>query len=70
MKQYNEKNAIKVIGIDLAKNSFQVHSVNQAGHKVMSKKMSRQKLKAFMMNLPPAWLVWKLVVAPITGPVC
>ena len=53
MKQYNEKYAIKVIGIDLAKNSFHVHGVNQAGHKLMSKKMSRQKLKAFMMNLPP-----------------
>ena len=41
MKEYNEKNAIKVIGIDLAKNSFHVHGVNQAGHKVKSKKMSR-----------------------------
>ena len=53
MKEYNEKNAIKVIGIDLAKNSFHVHGVNQAGPKVMSKKMSRQNLKTFMMNLPP-----------------
>lgn len=53
MQEYNEKNAIKVIGIDLAKNSFHVHGVNQAGHKVMSKKMSRQQLKTFMMNLPP-----------------
>ena len=53
MKEYNEKNAIKVIGIDLAKNRFHVHGVNQAGHKVMSKKMSRQQLKTFMMNLPP-----------------
>ena len=31
MKEYNEKNAIKV----------------------MSKEMSRQQLKTFMMNLPP-----------------
>ena len=53
MQEYNEKNAIKVIGIDLAKNSFHVHGVNQAGYKVISKKMSRQKLKLFMMNLPP-----------------
>ena len=53
MKQYNEKKAIKEIGIDLAKNSFHVNGVNQAGHKVMSKKMSRQPLKTFMMNLPP-----------------
>ena len=53
MRHCNEKNAIKVIGIDLAKNSFHVHGVNQAGHKVMSKKMSRQQLKTFMMNLPP-----------------
>ena len=53
MKEYNEKNAIKVIGIDLAKNSFHVHGVNQAGHRMMSKKISRQQLKTFMMNLPP-----------------
>ena len=53
MKEYNEKNAIKVIGIDLAKNSFHVHGVNQAAHKVKSKKMSRQQLKTCMMNLPP-----------------
>ena len=38
MKEYNEKNAIKVIGIDLAKNSFHVHGVNQAGHRVMRNK--------------------------------
>ena len=53
MKHDNEKNVTKVIGIDLAKNSFQVHGVNQAGYKVMSKKMSRQKLKTFMLNLSP-----------------
>ena len=39
MKHDNEKNVIKVIGIDLAKNSFHIHGVNQAGYKVMSKKM-------------------------------
>ena len=32
----------EVIGIDLAKSSFHIHGVNQAGYKVMSKKMSRQ----------------------------
>ena len=39
MKHDNKKNVIKVIGIDLAKNSFHIHGVNQAGYKVMSKKM-------------------------------
>ena len=53
MKHDNEKNVTKVIGIDLAKNIFHVHGVNQAGNKVMSKKMSRQQLKTFMMNLSP-----------------
>ena len=52
MKHDNEKNVIKVIGIDLAKNSFHIHGVNQAGYKVMSKKMSRQQIKLFMANLP------------------
>ena len=48
MKHDNEKNVIKVIGIDLAKNSFHI----QAGYKVMSKHMSRQQIKLFMANLP------------------
>ena len=56
MKQNNANNetkAIKVLGIDLAKNSFQLHGVDKKGHVVLKKKLSRHKLTAFIANLPP-----------------
>jgi transposase len=52
MNKYNGKKAIRVVGIDLAKRSFQLHGVDKAGRKVMSEKLSRAKMNAFMMNLP------------------
>ena len=53
MSDYNEKKAIRVVGIDLSKKSFQLHGVNNVGHKVMNRKVSRAKIKEFMVNLPP-----------------
>jgi transposase len=51
--EHNAKPAIKIVAIDLAKNSFHVHGADDQGRKVMSKKMSRSKLAKFMANLPP-----------------
>ena len=51
--QKEDANPIKVIGIDLAKNSFHVYGVNAAGCKVLSKKINRQQLPAFIANFPP-----------------
>lgn len=44
---------LSVLGIDLAKNVFQVHGVDRRGHKVLSKRVPRAKLLAFVANLPP-----------------
>jgi len=44
---------IKTLGIDLAKDSFQLHGVNDLGQAVARKKLSRRKLILFMINLPP-----------------
>lgn len=41
------------IGIDLAKNVFQVHGVDERGHLVLRKQIRRDQLVAFMVNLPP-----------------
>ena len=49
----NEKKVITVLGIDLAKNSFQLHGVDKDGRVVLKKKLSRYKLAAFMANLSP-----------------
>lgn len=44
---------IKVLGIDLAKNVFQLHGTDAKGKRVLSKRMSREKLTEFMANLSP-----------------
>ncbi len=43
---------ISVLGIDLAKSSFQLHGVDQSGNVVYKKTHGRQKLKEYMVNLP------------------
>ena len=43
---------VKIIGIDLAKNVFQLHGVDQHGQIVLQKRLSRRKLAEFMANLP------------------
>lgn len=45
---------IKVLGIDLAKNVFQIHGADAKGKCVLRKRLSRAKLKTFVVNLPPA----------------
>jgi len=44
---------IKVIGIDLAKNIFQIHGVDEKGKHVLSKRISRNQLASFIAQLPP-----------------
>lgn len=44
---------IATIGIDLAKNVFQVHGVDERGHVALRKQVRREQLTAFMVNLPP-----------------
>jgi transposase len=44
---------IKVLGIDLAKNVFQLHGTDAKGKRVLTKRLSRQKLVEFVTNLPP-----------------
>lgn len=46
-------NNIKVLGIDLAKNVFQLHGTDSNGKGVLRKRMSREKLVEFMANLSP-----------------
>jgi transposase len=47
------KSAISVLGIDLAKSSFQLHGVNKSSKPVSKKTLTRQKLKECMVNLSP-----------------
>lgn len=44
---------IKVLGIDLAKNVFQLHGTDSKGKCVLKKRLKRDKLIEFMSNLKP-----------------
>ncbi len=48
---------ITTLGIDLAKNIFQVHGADEHGKTVLKKTLSRNKLSEFIMNLPKCTLV-------------
>lgn len=44
---------IMTIGLDLAKNVFQVHGVDEGGRAVLRKQLKRERVAAFFANLPP-----------------
>ena len=44
---------ITTMGVDLAKNVFQVHGVDAAGKTVVKKQLRRHKVVAFFANLAP-----------------
>jgi transposase len=44
---------ITTVGIDLAKNVFQVHGVDERGKAVLRKQLRRDQVAAFFVNLPP-----------------
>jgi transposase len=47
------------IGIDLAKNVFQVHAVNEYGKTVLKKQLKRDQMAEFFANLPAALIGMK-----------
>ncbi|MCH9756753.1 MAG: hypothetical protein K0U37_06165 [Gammaproteobacteria bacterium] len=46
------KKHITVLGIDLAKNIFQLHGTDKAGTSVLKKRLKREGLIEFMAQLP------------------
>jgi transposase len=44
---------VSVLGIDLAKDVFQLHGVNKEGRKLLSKRVSRQRLLTEVGKIPP-----------------
>jgi len=53
MHNHSEKHHIELVGIDLAKNSFQLHGQDRHGRLIAGKKLSRAKIKTYLANLPP-----------------
>ena len=48
---------ISVLGIDIAKNTFQLHGTDSAGNPKLRKRLPRNKLAAFVANLPRCLIV-------------
>lgn len=48
---------IHSLGIDIAKNTFQLHGVDIAGKAVLKKRLPRHKLAAYIANLPACTIV-------------
>jgi len=44
---------ITTVGIDLAKNVFQVHGIDERGKAVLRKQLRRAQVAVFFANLPP-----------------
>ncbi len=44
---------ITTVGIDLAKNVFQIHGIDQHGKAVLKKQLKRAQMAPFFVNLPP-----------------
>jgi transposase len=49
-----------MIGIDLAKNVFQIHGTSMAGQIMFRKKLSRQRFRKFMAEHPAAVVVMEV----------
>jgi len=52
MNNNTAKGPVTVLGIDLAKQSFQLHGVDEDSQVVLKKKLKRTQLSAFVANLP------------------
>ena len=50
-------NNIKVLGIDLAKDVFQLHGTDAKGNRVLTKRLSQVKLIEYMANVTPCLVV-------------
>ena len=53
MKEVSKERQIRVVGVDLAKRSFHLFGMDEAGKQVLSKKLARARLGAFVANLSP-----------------
>ena len=58
---------ITTIGLDLAKNVFQVHGADDAGRAILRKKLRRDQVLAFLGGLPLARFPSRLAAARISG---
>ena len=59
---------VTVIGVDLAKNVFQVHGAAPERTAVLRKKLSRSQFRILWPGSQAALLPWRPVQQPLLGP--
>jgi len=58
---------INLLGIDIAKNMFQLHGVDYSGKAVLKKRLSRGKLVEYIANIPP-WALLQIIQSGLRIP--
>ena len=61
---------IKVLGIDIAKNTFQLHGTDDTGKTILKKRLSRNRFSPYVANLNPCTILMgqiKCIWAIIAG---
>ena len=58
---------VSIVGIDLAKQNFQLHGAAADGSGVFRKKLSRPQLTAFLSELPRCVVAMEAALHPIIG---
>ena len=58
---------VTTIGLDLAKNVFQVHGVDAAGKIIVQRQLRRGQVIEFFKKVPPVWSAWRRARRPTTG---
>ena len=58
---------VSILGIDLPKQSFQLHGAAADGSGVFRKKLSRPQLTAFLSELPRCVVAMEAALHPIIG---
>ena len=58
---------VTTIGLDIAKNVFQVHGIDATEKVVVRKQLRRRQVLEFFKALPPCWSAWRPAPRPIIG---
>jgi len=59
--------AVRTIGLDIAKSVFQVHGVDAAGEVVIRRQLKGRFVLSFFEKLPPCLVGMKLAPHPVIG---
>jgi hypothetical protein len=62
------KQEVATVGLDLAKNVFQVHAIGSDGAVLVRRKLRRAEVIGFFRIFQVAWSAWKRAHRPIIGP--